>query len=61
MDGVWLQQYTTNPLYNHTFGDHFFVTLTDCDLNVYSHIPYKPLQDCDYGQMFLQNSPFMLK
>jgi hypothetical protein len=22
-----------------------FVTLSKCDLNVYSHIPYKPLQD----------------
>jgi hypothetical protein len=20
----------------------------NCDLNVYSHIPYKPLQHCDY-------------
>jgi len=20
----------------------------NCDLNVYTHIPYKPLQDCDY-------------
>jgi len=28
----------------------FFVTLMNCDLNVYSHIPYKPLQDCDYMQ-----------
>jgi hypothetical protein len=26
----------------------FFVTLTNCDLNMYNHIPYKPLQDCDY-------------
>ncbi len=38
-----------NPLYNLTFGDHFFcLTQMNCDLNVYSHIPYKPLQDCDY-------------
>jgi hypothetical protein len=21
-----------------------------CDLNLYNHIPYKPLQDCDYRQ-----------
>jgi hypothetical protein len=28
----------------------FFVTLTNCDLNVYSHSPYKLLQDCDYKQ-----------
>jgi len=39
----------------------FFVTLTSCDLNVYSHIPYKPLQDCDYRQKkILQNSLLML-
>jgi hypothetical protein len=28
----------------------FFVTLTNCDLNMYNHIPYKPLQVCDYKQ-----------
>jgi hypothetical protein len=28
----------------------FFVTLMNCDLNVYSHILYKPLQGCDYRQ-----------
>jgi hypothetical protein len=22
----------------------------NCDLNMYSHIPYKPLQVCDYKQ-----------
>jgi hypothetical protein len=22
----------------------------NCDLNMYSHISYKPLQDCDYRQ-----------
>jgi hypothetical protein len=22
----------------------------NCDLNMYSHIPYKPLEDCDYKQ-----------
>jgi hypothetical protein len=22
----------------------------NCDLNVYNHIPYKPLQDCEYKQ-----------
>jgi hypothetical protein len=39
----------SNPLYNHTLGDHFFcVTLMNCDLNVYSHIPCELLQDCDY-------------
>jgi len=26
----------------------FLVTLMNCDLNVYSHILYKPLQNCDY-------------
>jgi len=25
----------------------FFVTLTNCDLNVYNHIPYKHFQGCD--------------
>jgi hypothetical protein len=39
----------------------FFVTLTNYDRNVYSRIPYKPLQDCDYRQKTLQNSPFMLE
>jgi hypothetical protein len=45
----------------------------NCDLNVYSPISYKPLQDCDYRPLnkkekkekkknkFLQNSPFMLE
>jgi len=28
----------------------FLMTLTNCDLNMYSHIAYKPLQDCDYRQ-----------
>jgi hypothetical protein len=28
----------------------FFVALTNYDLNVYNHIPYKLLQDCDYKQ-----------
>jgi len=39
-----------NPFYNNSLGDHLFflVTLTNCDLNVYRHIPYKTLQDCDY-------------
>jgi hypothetical protein len=53
-----------NPFYNQTFGDHFFlVTLTNCDLNVCSHISYKPLQDCDYRQKkkSLQNNPFILE
>jgi hypothetical protein len=35
----------------------FCVTLTNCDSDVYSHFPYKPLQDCDYRQKkILQNS-----
>ncbi len=43
--------YTVNTLYNHTLGDHFFfVTLMNCDSNVYSRTPCKPLQDCDYTQ-----------
>jgi hypothetical protein len=33
----------------------------NCDLNMYSHIPYKTLQDYDYKQLFVQNSSFMLK
>jgi hypothetical protein len=33
----------------------------NCDLNMYSHIPYKTLQDCDYKQFVLQNNSFMLK
>jgi hypothetical protein len=36
-----------------------FVTLMNCDLNMYSHIPYKPLQDCDYKQKkTLQNNSY---
>jgi hypothetical protein len=34
----------------------------NCDLNMYSHIPYKPLQDCGYIQKkTLQNNSFMLE
>jgi hypothetical protein len=33
----------------------------NCDLNMYSHISYKTLQDCDYRQKNLQNNPFMLE
>jgi len=36
----------------------FLVTLTIYDLNVYSHIPYKPLQDCDYMQKKFTKEPF---
>jgi len=41
----------------------FFVTLPNGDLNVYSYIPYKPLQDSDYRQKnkILQNNILMLK
>jgi hypothetical protein len=45
----------------------FFVTLMNCDLNLYNHIPYKPLQDCDYRpekkqkQKTLQNRSFMVE
>jgi hypothetical protein len=53
----WIYTTTTvNPLYNHTLGDHFLVTLINCDLNIYSHIPYKPLQDCGY----MQKSPYRI-
>jgi len=39
----------SNPLYIYALGDHFFwVTPPNCDLNVYGHILYKLLQDCDY-------------
>jgi hypothetical protein len=38
------------------------VTLMNCDLNMYSHIPYKPLQDCgDYWQKYLTNNHLMLE
>jgi hypothetical protein len=50
--------YAVKPLYNHVFGDHFFLTLTNCDLSVYSYIPYKPLQDCDYRQRKNTKEPF---
>jgi hypothetical protein len=39
----------------------FLVTLINCDSNAYSHVPYKPLQDCEYKKKTLQNSPFTLK
>jgi hypothetical protein len=39
----------------------FFVTLTNCDLNVYSHILYKPLQDCDYRPKKFTTQPFYAK
>jgi hypothetical protein len=37
---------TANPFYNHAY-DHFIMMLTNCDSNMYSHIPYKRLQDWD--------------
>ncbi len=55
---------TGNPLYNHALGDQFFffMTPTNCDLNVYNHIPYNLLQDCDYTQKeTLQNNFFILE
>jgi hypothetical protein len=39
----------------------FFVTLTNCDLNVYSHIPNKPYQIVPIGKKNLQNIFFMLE
>jgi len=34
----------------------------NCGLNMYSHILYKPLQDCDYKKKkTLQNNSFMLE
>jgi hypothetical protein len=39
----------------------FFVTLMNFDLNEYNHIPYKPLQDCDYRQKKFTKNPFMLE
>jgi hypothetical protein len=36
----------------------------NCDLNMYNHIPYKPLQDCEYTQKKkkpYKNNSFMLK
>jgi hypothetical protein len=38
---------------------NFFVTLTNCGLNMYSHIPYKPFQDCDYKQKKLDKTTFL--
>jgi hypothetical protein len=31
----------------------------NCDLNVYGHIPYKPLHDCDYRQKKFAKQFFM--
>jgi hypothetical protein len=56
--------YTVNTLYNHALGDHFsvfFFTLTNCDLNMYNHIPYKPLEDYDYRFKTLQNDFLMVE
>jgi hypothetical protein len=39
----------------------FFLTMMNCDLNMYSQISYKPLQDCDYKQKNLQNNPSILE
>jgi hypothetical protein len=37
----------------------FFVTVMNFDLNMYRHIPYKPLQDCDCRQnVFFTEQPF---
>jgi hypothetical protein len=49
---IWFVN-TVNPSIIMPFGDHFFLmTLTNCDLNLYSHILYKPLQDSDYMKFF---------
>jgi hypothetical protein len=54
--GPSTKTYTTiefNPLHNHAIGDHFFfffLTLTNCDLNMDNQISYKLLQDYDYRQ-----------
>jgi hypothetical protein len=40
---------------------YLFLTMINCDLNMYSHISYKPLQDCDCRQKNLQNNPSMLE
>jgi hypothetical protein len=52
---------TINPLYNHAYDDHFFVTLMNFDLNVYTHIPYKPSPDCDYRQKKITKQPFYVR
>jgi hypothetical protein len=41
----------------------FFVTLMNSDLNMYNHLPYKPLQDRDYRPKNnnLQNRSFMVE
>jgi hypothetical protein len=44
----------------------FFVTLTNCDLNMHNQIPYTPLQVCDYKpkkkkKKPLQNKCFMVE
>jgi hypothetical protein len=52
---------TLKALYNHSRGDQFFLTLMNCDLNVYGHIPYKPYKIVTIGKKTLQNSSFMLE
>jgi hypothetical protein len=56
------------PLVTTSFFSFFFFggKLMNCDLNMYSHIPYKSLQDCDFKppqkkKKNLQNSLVMLK
>jgi hypothetical protein len=54
---------TINSSYIDTLGNHFFfVTFMNCDSNVYSHISYKLLQDCDCRkEKAVQNNPLMLE
>ncbi len=54
--------YTINPLYNHTFGDHFIVTLKNCDLNVYITLYTNPYKIMIIGKINkLQKNLFMLE
>jgi hypothetical protein len=51
--------YTIDPLYNHTFGNHFFfVMLMNCDSNMYS---IETLTRLWLYSKTLAKYPFMLK
>ncbi len=49
---------TVNPFIITPLVTTFVVILTNCDLNMYSQIPYKPLQDCDYRSKNFTKQPF---
>jgi hypothetical protein len=55
---IYIYIYKT-PFIIKALATIFLVTLTNCDLNVYNHIPYKPLQDCDYRQFFFHKTTLL--